>query len=217
MVIFLLDEATVIGKGANCVISFLDYFFDNYGVKETHVHLHADNCAGQNKNNVLGQYLLWRIVTGKHQRINLSFMVAGNTKFAPDSLFGLFKRKYRNSKVDCLADIENVVRQAFPSGVLIPQLCGDEMGNVIVPMYGWDSYLSPYFRKRPSIKPLHHIECRMDGTVMCKMTCLLKNPPLWFQKDLLTRGKCTSSKKFGNLWQKDTEIWYARAARFWIN
>jgi len=38
MVVFLLDEATVVGKGANCVISLLDYFFDNYGLKETHLH-----------------------------------------------------------------------------------------------------------------------------------------------------------------------------------
>lgn len=168
MVVFLLDEATVVGKGANCVISLLDYFFDNYGLKETHLHLHADNCSGQNKNNAVIQYLLWRVVTGKHQSITLSFMLAGHTKFAPDSMFGLFKRKYRNSKVDCLADIENVVRQASPSGVLIPQLCGDEAGNVIVPMFGWDTYLLQFFRKLPSIKPLHHIDCRADWTVMCK-------------------------------------------------
>ncbi|KAE8287397.1 hypothetical protein D5F01_LYC13437 [Larimichthys crocea] len=88
MVIFLLDEATVVSKGANCVISLLDYFFDNYG--------------------------------------------------------------------------------ASPSGVLIPQLCGDEVGNVFVPMYGWDTYLSPFFKRLPSINLLHHIECRVDGSVICK-------------------------------------------------
>jgi len=53
-------------------------------------------------------------------------MLTGHTKFAPDSMFGLFKRKYRNSKVDCLADIENVVCKASPSGMLIPQLCGGQ-------------------------------------------------------------------------------------------
>lgn len=95
-------------------------------------------------------------------------MLAGHTKFAPDSMFGLFKCKYRHSKVDCLADIENVVCRASPSGVLIPQLCGDEMSNVIVPMYDWDNFLSPFFRRLLSIKPLHHIECRVDGSVMCK-------------------------------------------------
>jgi hypothetical protein len=31
MVIFLLDEATVVGKG---VLSLIDFFFDNYGLKE---------------------------------------------------------------------------------------------------------------------------------------------------------------------------------------
>lgn len=77
MVIFLLDEATVVSQGANCVMSLLDYFFDNYGVKEARLHLHADNCTGQNKNNAMVQYLLWRVITGKHQSITLSFMLAG--------------------------------------------------------------------------------------------------------------------------------------------
>ncbi|XP_064646156.1 uncharacterized protein LOC135499340 [Lineus longissimus] len=115
MVIFLLDEATIVTKGANCVISLLDYFFDNYGLKEAELHLHADNCSGQNKNNAMVQYLTWRVITGQHEKITLSFMLAGHTKFAPDSMFGLFKRK-----------------------------------------------------KLPSIKPLHHIECRRDGSVICK-------------------------------------------------
>lgn len=47
-------------------------------------------------------------------------MLAEHIKFAPDSMFGLFKRKYKHSKVDCLADIANVEHQAPPSGVLIP-------------------------------------------------------------------------------------------------
>ncbi|XP_064636957.1 uncharacterized protein LOC135493509 [Lineus longissimus] len=168
MVIFLLDEATIVNKGANCVISLLDFFFDNYGLKEAELHLHADNCSGQNKNNAMVQYLTWRVITGQHEKITLSFMLAGHTKFAPDSMFGLFKRKYRKTKVDCFNNIEEVVRAASPAGVLIPQSCGDEAGSVIVPMYNWDTYLSDYFRKLPSIKPLHHIECRRDGSVICK-------------------------------------------------
>ena len=129
------------------------------------MHLHADNCSGQNKNNAMIQYLLWRVITGKHQTVTLSFMLAGHTKFAPDSMFGLFKRKYRNTKVDCLSDIECVVRAASPAGVLIPWR---EAGNVVVPMYSWDTYLLQFFWKLPAIKPLHHIEFKHDGSVICK-------------------------------------------------
>ena len=48
---YLIDEAVSCGKGANCVISLLHHFFKPFGVGEKHVHLHADNCSGQNKNN----------------------------------------------------------------------------------------------------------------------------------------------------------------------
>ena len=47
------------GKGANAVISRLHYYFEHYGLGEEEVFLHADNCAGQNKNNVMMQYLMW--------------------------------------------------------------------------------------------------------------------------------------------------------------
>ncbi|XP_064646740.1 uncharacterized protein LOC135499730 [Lineus longissimus] len=165
MVIFLLDEATNVGKGANCVISLLDFFFDNYGLKETVAHLHADNCSGQNKNNAMVQYLSWRVLTGRHSGVKLSFMLAGHTKFAPDSMFGLFKRKFRSTKVDCLADIEQVAVDASPREVLLTQLCGNEAGDVIVPVRQWDTYLSQFYRKLPEIKPLHHIEFLQDGSV----------------------------------------------------
>ena len=46
--------------------------------------LHADNCGGQNKNNVMVGYLLWRVLTEHH------FMIAGHTKFSPD-----YKEKVR--------------------------------------------------------------------------------------------------------------------------
>ena len=50
---FLNDEAGDVGKGANTVISQLNFFFDNHGLGEKEVFLHADNCSGQNKNNAI--------------------------------------------------------------------------------------------------------------------------------------------------------------------
>ncbi len=41
--------------GDNTVISLLHHFFENHGLGETHVHLHADKCVGQNKNNTVIQ------------------------------------------------------------------------------------------------------------------------------------------------------------------
>ena len=43
------------GKGANVVVSMLHHFFANHLLGEEHVHLHADNCVRQNKNNTVIQ------------------------------------------------------------------------------------------------------------------------------------------------------------------
>ena len=52
---YLIDEASNTGKGANTVASMLHHFFANHSLGESEVHLHADNCVGQNKNNTIIQ------------------------------------------------------------------------------------------------------------------------------------------------------------------
>ena len=88
---FLLDESVHTGKGANTVVSMLHYFFDHDGVGECDVHLHADNCSGQNKNSCMMWYLMWRVLTGHHKNITLWFLLTGHTKFSCDWCFGLVK------------------------------------------------------------------------------------------------------------------------------
>ena len=74
-------------------------------------------------------YLLWRVLTGRHQKITLSFLLAGHTKFAPDWRFGLVKRQYRRSVVNCLEDICEVVNRSAPS-VNLSQLCASQAGDI---------------------------------------------------------------------------------------
>ena len=90
---YLIDEAVDMGKGANTVVSMLHHFFEVHGLGEKDVHLHTDNCGGQNKNSIMVGYLLWRVLTGLHDNITLSFMIAGHTKFSPDWCFGLLKKR----------------------------------------------------------------------------------------------------------------------------
>ena len=52
---YLIDEAFETGKGANTVISLLHHFLAYHAMGEVELHLHADNCVGQNKNNTLLQ------------------------------------------------------------------------------------------------------------------------------------------------------------------
>lgn len=74
---FLIDEAVSTGKGANTMISYVHYYLKHYGLGEQHVHLHADNCAGQNKNNFFLWYLAYRILSELHRSITYSFLIAG--------------------------------------------------------------------------------------------------------------------------------------------
>lgn len=60
------------------------------GLKEAKSHLHADESAVQNKNNAMLQYLLWRVMIGRHKKVTLSFLVVGHTTVLPDWAFGMF-------------------------------------------------------------------------------------------------------------------------------
>ena len=171
-VTFLLDESVQTGKGANCVISLFHFYLDNYGLGETDMHLHADNCSGQNKNSYVMWYMLWRVLTGRHNSITMSFLLAGHTKFSCDWCFGLFKRTFRRTKVDCLNDIADTVSNSSTAGVNVPHLCGQEDGTVLVKVYDWSSYLSRYFNKVKQIKANHHFHFdHLSTSVTVKRFC----------------------------------------------
>ena len=152
---YLIDEAVDMGKGSNAIVSMLHHFFEHHGLGEKTVHLHADNCGGQNKNSIMVQYLLWRVMTGLHTEITLSFMVPGHTKFSPDWCFGLLKKRYRRTKVGGLTDLVTVVNES--AAVNVAQPTGREDGSPIVPTYNWQDYFSTFFTKLKGIKKLHHL------------------------------------------------------------
>ena len=99
-------------------------------------------------------YLMWHVLTGRHKAITLCFMITGHTKFSCDWRFGLVKRLYRRTKVDCLNDIAYVVNQSSVRN--IAQLCGNKKGEVFVPCYVWTKFLQTFFRKVKQIKKYHH-------------------------------------------------------------
>ncbi len=147
-VFFLTDESETKGKGSTAVIAMIDAFFRLHGLGEKRARLHADNCVGQNKNNFVMWYLMWRVMNGLHEEMTLSFMVPGHTKFSPDSYFGLFKIRYRCSTIDSLADLVDCVANTSSSETLIPQVYGTHLGYSD-PDYAyrdWGSYLARFFK-----------------------------------------------------------------------
>ena len=69
---YLIDEADNMGKGSNAIMSMLHHFFAHHGLGKKTVHLHADNCGGQNKNAIMVQYLMegddWAIAPLQKER-----------------------------------------------------------------------------------------------------------------------------------------------------
>ena len=153
----LTDEAGECGKGANNVISRLHYFFEMHGLGEKVVYLHADICTGQNKNNCMIHYLVWRALTNRHSSLTLSFLVVGHTKFSPDWCFGLFKRRYRRTKVGSLTSIAQVVNDSAECN--FAQLVSREDGSTIVPTYNWTDFFAQHLKKIVGMKNYHHFRC----------------------------------------------------------
>lgn len=153
---FLIDEAASAGKGANATVSYVHFYFEHHGLQETDVHLNADNCAGQNKNNTFLWYLAWRTLMKLHHSITYSFLIAGHTKFAPDRCFGLIKKAYKVTYVSSLYEFARLVDTSSTSGLNKSRLVGTHDGRILVPVYDWASFLGQYFRKLPNIKSYHH-------------------------------------------------------------
>jgi hypothetical protein len=152
---YLIDEADFPDKGANTVISLLDHFFSHYSFKEKQVFLTADNCVAQNKNNALLHYLIYRTLTGLHDKISLSFMVVGHTKFAPDGYFGLIKKKYRHSSVYTYEQLATIIEQSSQNPIVYRD---------------WSPWLAEYFNPLPNITTYRHflIDKKDQGVVTVK-------------------------------------------------
>ena len=150
---YLIDEASSCGKGANVVISMVHHFLAKYGVGEDHLELHADNCSGQNKNNHMMRYLMWRVATGLHKYACIIFMVAGHTKFAPDWSFGLLKRMTRRTFVSSQADIEAAATSSSACNAV--QCVGTQDGDVNVTTYDWAAFLGDSFRVIAGLLSFH--------------------------------------------------------------
>jgi len=167
---YLIDEADFLDKGSNTVISLLDHFFEIHGLGEKYAYLTADNCVGQNKNNAILHYLLYRTFVGLHDKIRLSFMMVGHTKFAPDGYFGLIKFRYRRSKVYTYDQLVDVIERSSGNVHNLCQRYRNDTGTRNFEYRDWSKWLSKYFKNLPNITKYHHfsIDKNRPGVVITK-------------------------------------------------
>ena len=57
------------------------------------------------------------VICGYYESVELNFMIAGHTKFKCDGSFGLIKKLYRKTRVDCLDHVHDVVKKSSPAGL----------------------------------------------------------------------------------------------------
>lgn len=167
---YLIDEANFLEKNANTVISFLDHYFANHGLGEKSTYLTADNCVGQNKNNAVIQYLMYRVLSKLHSKIEMSFLVVGHTKFSPDSHFGLIRQRYRHSQVYTYEQLAMIIEDSATDECNKCQRYDDKSNGSKIIYRDWTAWLSAFFRKIPGIKQYHHfiISSEEPGIVLLK-------------------------------------------------
>lgn len=167
-IFYLADEGLAPGKGANTVISYVHHYLQTYGLREMTAQFHFDNCCGQNKNNAVLWYAMWRVMTGLHVNIHYSLMVAGHTKFSPDWHFGLWKSRWRRVDAETIEDVADSVSQSSRNGHNIPHIANDEANPVI--FYDWKSFLGAFFKPLKNISKFHSfvVSASKPGVVICK-------------------------------------------------
>lgn len=157
----MIDEADFLEKDANTVISILDHFFTHHGLGEKYAFLTADNCVGQNKNNAVLHYLMYRVLAGLHYNIELSFMIVGHTKFSPDGYFGLIRKRYRRSNIYTYEDLVQTVLNSSEKGHNACQPIrnhGTSVNSHQLIYRDWSSWLLKFFRKLPDITSYRHFK-----------------------------------------------------------
>jgi len=145
----------------------LHHFFKAHGLGETSVHLHADNCTGQNKNWYMMYYVMWRVLTGQHKEVVISFLAVEHTKFAPNWCFGLLKQRFHRKKIGNLENIANCV--SLSSSVNVPRLVGSLDVTTFVCMYNWSEHFEEQTIKTTlkGITHMHHFRfiCNSPGYI----------------------------------------------------
>lgn len=145
-----------LAHSSNAVVSMMDHYFSNRSEGEQMCYLNADNCGGQNKNQIMTGYLCWRVMTGQHQDIYLHFMKPYHARCLVDGMFGLGRKSLRRRDIDCVADVNTAIQKSSVCASVIQY--DIDQGNPISSWVwkDWKSFLKPLFRHVPHIQRYQH-------------------------------------------------------------
>src|SRR3954471_23374566 len=96
---------------------------------------------------------LYLVVCGYYESIELNFMVPGHTKFKCDGSFGLIKRLYCNTTVDCVDHVVDVVKRSSIAGLNKARRYNGKEGFQYFDII---SGLETYFKRLPGLQRFQH-------------------------------------------------------------
>ncbi len=144
---YLYDEGE--GRnGANYAIALLFHCLRHRTPEAAAItmHLHADNCCGQNKNNPVMQFFVFLVSRGLLSHVEMKFFIKGHTHCSIDGGHGMIKKTWRTRDVFTIAQAAEVVEDASPTA-------GVHTATIVTAddFFDWEGLLSRYFGKLPNI------------------------------------------------------------------
>ncbi|EGZ20011.1 hypothetical protein PHYSODRAFT_492739 [Phytophthora sojae] len=113
---YVYDE-TVSGKGSDQINAMLHHFIKTVVVPigKKKLVVYADNCGGQNKNNLVIKFLLAQVHMGVLERVDYKFFVKGHTKNSCDRGFGHIRKFLVRQDCWTLDHVVDAVMNSAPS------------------------------------------------------------------------------------------------------
>jgi len=121
------------------------------------MHLHADNCCGQNKNNLVMQFFVLLVSLGLLTHVEMKFLRKGHTHCSVDGGHGMIKKVWRAHDVFTLEQAAHVVEAASPTAGMHRAILVSAHD-----FFDWKRLLSTYFGKLPHILSFQQLE--MDAS-----------------------------------------------------
>ena len=137
---------------------------------EKHLKITCDNAGGQNKNNVTIWFYLYLVICGYFESVELNFMIPGHTKFKCDGSFGLIKKLYRKTTVDCVDHIVEVVKRSSTAGLNKAQCYENGKGFQYLDL---NSVLGIFFKKLSGLQKYQHFFLKQLILELSKLKWLL--------------------------------------------
>lgn len=179
---YLYDEGDG-GKGANHVLSMLFYFLRHrpHQFAAMTVHLHADNCCGQNKNNAVMQFFLLMVQIGYLKHAELKFMIRGHTHCTIDGGHGIIKKEWRKRDIFCMEQAAQAIKESSP-------VAGTQRAFILrsEAFYDWEKLLSEHFKKLPGILSFQEFE--MDAARPGTLRYRRHHKGIWQEAQLFKKG-----------------------------